>query len=96
MQILKEKTLLIHAVALLKHIDAPAGIDELLLTREKRMAFGANFHVNILLRGSGLNHIPAGAGNCRLLILGMNVFLHCCHLFHDILRLNIWILSYRL
>ena len=49
MQILKEKTLLIHAVALLKHIDAPAGIDELLLTREKRMAFGANFHVNILL-----------------------------------------------
>lgn len=76
MQILKEKTLLIQAVALLEHVNTPAGIDELLLAREERMALGANFNVDILLRGSGLNHIPACAGNSRLLILGMNLFLH--------------------
>jgi len=38
-------------VPTIESIDAPRGINQLLLAREKRMASGTNFHVQIALFG---------------------------------------------
>ena len=76
MQILKEKTLLIQAVALLEHVNTPAGIDELLLAREERMAFGTNVHAQLRFRGAGLKFIAAGAFHSRGFVFGMNTLFH--------------------
>src|SRR5699024_3730247 len=57
-----------------------ARINQLLLARIERMALGANFNADVLLRGTRVNHIAACAGNGRFLIVRMNIF-HICHLF---------------
>jgi hypothetical protein len=57
--------------------NASAGIDKLLLAGEERVTLRADFHANILLRRTCLNHITAGAFDSSLLIIGMDSFLHC-------------------
>ena len=57
--------------------DTSAGIDQLLLAREEGVTLRADFHANVLLRGTCLNYITAGAFNRSLLIIGMDTFLHC-------------------
>ena len=57
--------------------DASAGIDQLLLTSEEGVTLRADFHANVLLRGTCLNYITAGAFDRSLLIIGMDTFLHC-------------------
>ena len=57
--------------------NAAAGIDQLLLASEEGVTLRADFHANILLRRTCLNHITAGAFDSSLLIIGMDSFLHC-------------------
>lgn len=73
--------LVLQAETLLKPVYTSASIHKLLLPGEERMAFGTNFHADILLGGTGVDHIPASAGNGCILILGMEILLHLCHLF---------------
>ena len=56
--------------------NAAAGIDQLLLTSEEGVTLRADFHLDILLGRTCLNHITAGASNSSLLIIGMDSFLH--------------------
>ena len=44
------------------------------------MAFGTNFYVNLGLRGAGHESIATVAGHSRLVVLGMDSFLHLIHL----------------
>ena len=69
--------LLVQAELLVELGNAAAGIDQLLLTSEEGVTLRAHFHLDILLGGTCLNHITAGASNSSLLIIGMDSFLHC-------------------
>lgn len=73
---------MLNSVSLLKFIDATAGIDQLLLTREIRMAFAADIHFNNVdvLCGARLESFPAGALNRNNLIFRMDVRFHNSHL----------------
>jgi len=67
----------LHAVFLLESINATAGIQEFLLTREERMASGANLYAKILLNGSRFKRVTACASNRRLMISRMDCLFHC-------------------
>ena len=69
--------LLVQAELLVELRNASAGIHQLLLTREEGVTLRADFHLDILLGRTCLNHITAGASNRSLLIIGMDSFLHC-------------------
>jgi hypothetical protein len=56
--------------------NAAAGIDQLLLASEEGVTLRADFHLDITLGRTCLNHITAGASNSSLLIIGMDSFLH--------------------
>ena len=71
----------LHAVALLEAIDAPAGVDELLLAGVEGMALGSDFDFQLALDGAGLESLTAGAPDDTLTVSGMDVFLHVCHPF---------------
>src|SRR5688500_8793776 len=64
------------AVLAVEALDPARGVDQLLLTREERMARRAELDVNRLLRGTGVDDIAAGADDLRLLVTRMNAFLH--------------------
>ena len=80
--------LLVQTELLVETSDTTAGIDQLLLAREEGVTLRADFHLDILLGRTCLNHITAGASNSSLLIIGMDSFLHArVHLFpYDLLR----------
>jgi hypothetical protein len=67
---------LFQAVPLVEAIYAPARIDQLLLTRKERVAFGANFNLQILARRASGKRFAAGARDRTRMILGMYAFLH--------------------
>lgn len=67
---------LLEAVLLVELVHAAAGVDELLLAGVERVALGADFNRDVLLGGTGLNHVAAGAANRGRLIIGMNTFFH--------------------
>ena len=69
--------LLVQAELLVELGHASAGIHQLLLAREEGVTLRADFHLDILLGRTCLNHITAGASNRSLLIIGMDSFLHC-------------------
>ena len=79
---------LLQAELLVELGHASAGIHQLLLTGEEGVTLRADFHLDILLGRTCLNHITAGASNSSLLIIGMDSFLHArVHLFpYDLLR----------
>ena len=54
-----------------------------------RMALGADFHSDLLFGGAGLEAIAAGADHFRLVIGGMDTFLHLEHPFRIGLRVNV-------
>jgi hypothetical protein len=73
-------------VLLAKFIDAPSGIDDLLLTGIERMAVRTDFKAQIVAdRRAGLEAIATAAGNCDFLVLRMD------RLFHDKRPLNAWV-----
>ena len=68
---------LVQAELLVELGDAAAGIDQLLLASEEGVTLRADFHLDITLGRTCLNHITAGAFDSSLLIIGMDSFLHC-------------------
>ena len=68
--------LLIQVEALLKAINTSAGVYQLLLTGEERMALRANVNDDVFLGGASLDDVAAGTTNGRLLIIGMDSLLH--------------------
>ena len=75
--------LLIQVEALLKAINTSAGVYQLLLTGEERMALGADFNADVFLCGTGLNHIATSAFDGCGLVFWMNSFFHFRHLFRN-------------
>ncbi len=61
----------------LELINTSARIHELLLAREERMAFGANFNAHIALGGSCYDGLAASAFNGAFLVVRMDTLLHC-------------------
>ena len=74
-----DEELLLGAVAVTaaELVHTTGGVDQLLLAREEGVTLRADFHLDILLGRTCLNHITAGACNRSLLIIGMDSFLHC-------------------
>jgi hypothetical protein len=64
-------------VFLSESLDATGRIHEFLLARKKRMAFGTNFHANVLFRGTNLYGIAAGTLNGCVFIIRMDISFHC-------------------
>jgi hypothetical protein len=67
---------LLETVFFAELLHASRGIHQLLLTGIERMAVGAYFDVDIARGGARLYGIAAGTGNNRLLVFGMDGFLH--------------------
>ena len=63
-------------VAFLESVNTSAGIDELLLAREERVAVGANIHTKVFLGGRRLKRSAASALYRGGLIVGMDSLLH--------------------
>ena len=63
---------------LFEAIHASTRINQLLLARVERMALGADIHLQLFLRGAGLEGLTAYAANDAFTVLGMDSFLHCC------------------
>jgi hypothetical protein len=75
------QTLFVQAELLVELVDASAGVNQFLLARVKGVTLRADFHFDILLRASRFNNLAASAPDRRLLIVGMDPFLHRVHLF---------------
>ena len=63
-------------VALRELVDAACGVDELLFTREERMAGGANTDFQVLPGRAGLIRSTARAVDRGFAIIGMNAVFH--------------------
>ncbi len=62
---------------LVETLNTSAGINQLLLAREERVALGTNFNLDVLFGGEHLDHVAAVAGDGGLLTYRMDVLL--CH-----------------
>ena len=71
---------LLNAVLLVELINAAAGIDQLLLAGVEGVALRADLDGDVLLGGSGLDDLAAGAADGRALVIGMDSFFHVVHL----------------
>ena len=71
-----KRSVLLDAVASVELLDTTSGVDNLLLTSVERVASRADFNLQVLGGGLGLDHIATGAMNLAKLIIGMNTFLH--------------------
>ena len=71
---------------LVEALDTSAGIHQLLLACEERVALGADFNLNVLLCGHDLDHVAAVAGDCGLFALRMQTFL--CHVIFTSFRFD--------
>ena len=69
---------LLEPETLLEAIHASTRVNQLLLARVERMALGADIHLQLFLRGAGLEGLTAYAANDAFTVLGMDSFLHCC------------------
>src|SRR5580765_7813332 len=67
----------LRAEALREPLDAALGIDQLLATREERVAGAADFEVQFLLGRFRLEGVAAGATRLDVEVLWMNSRLHC-------------------
>ena len=64
-------------VLLLEAVNTSGGIDQLLLTREERVAARADFHADVaLVGGSRLKDVTAGADDADFVVSGVNSGLH--------------------
>ena len=64
------------AETLLELLDPACGVDKALLTREKRMALGADADLQVFDGRTRLVDCSTGAGDCRCDVVGMNFFFH--------------------
>jgi hypothetical protein len=58
-------------------LDTAGRIHQFLFPGEKRVAFGANFHADILFRRSNLYDVAAGTLDGCIEIFRMNIGFHC-------------------
>jgi hypothetical protein len=72
---------LFEAELLVKLIDPAAGVYQLLLTGIKGVTLGADFYLDILLCAPRFDDLTASAPDSRLLVVGMDPYLHYVHLF---------------
>jgi hypothetical protein len=72
--------LLAHVVALLKSVNTSAGVNQLLLTGEERMALRADFYSDVLLGRACRDLVTASASDYSSFVYGMNTFFHEFHL----------------
>ncbi len=72
----KKRLLLVDTVALVESLDTAGRVNNLLLARVERMASGADFNLQVLGCGLGLDHVATRAMDLTKLIIGMNTFLH--------------------
>src|ERR1035437_5453147 len=63
-------------VALLEALDAAGRVDELGLAREERVAVGADFEAELVLRALRLPRGSARTVDVDLVVLGVDLFLH--------------------
>ncbi len=63
-------------VLLLEAIDATLGVDELVFSREERMAVGTNFHVKTAPGRFGLDAVATGADDAGWRVNGVNFLFH--------------------
>ncbi len=61
----------------LELINTSARVNKLLLTREERMALGANFNAHIALGGFRYDSLAASAFNGAFFIIRMDTLFHC-------------------
>jgi hypothetical protein len=68
--------LFLNVVFLSEPLDPSGSINEFLFAGKEGVAGGANFHLDAFDGGTGLDYIPAGAGNSGHLVFGMNFLSH--------------------
>lgn len=71
----------LNAVFFLETIDTTACVYELLLTREKWVASGANLNANVRFDRTRLDGIAASASSRHSVVRRMNALFHLVHLF---------------
>ena len=81
----QNKFLLLQAEFLVELFNTSAAVYQLLLTGEERVALGTDFHSDILLGGTCLDHISAGTSDGSRLIIGMDAVFHAVTAFHSCL-----------
>ena len=64
------------SVATHELVYATGGVDELALTGVEGMTLGAHLDADVLLGGTGLDHIAAGTGDLAIHIIGMDALFH--------------------
>jgi hypothetical protein len=64
------------AVFFIEFVNTAACIYQFLLTCEKGVTLGADFNLDILLRGAGFDYFSTRAPYGCLLVIGMDTFLH--------------------
>jgi hypothetical protein len=69
------ETLLL-GVLLLEALDAPGGINKLLLAGEERVACRTDLQADFLFRRTGFELVPAGATHLHFMVLRMYILLH--------------------
>jgi hypothetical protein len=67
---------LFYVVFLPEPLNPSGGVNQLLFAGKEGMTGRTDFHLDVFNGGTGLNHIPAGAGNFGHLVLGMNLRFH--------------------
>ena len=72
---------LLQAEALVEAINTSTSVNQLLLAGIERVTLGADFDLDVLLGGAGLDHFAARTTNSGLVVVGMDAFLHVVHLF---------------
>ena len=77
---------LLQVVLLVETINTTAGVYQLLLTCKERVTLGANFDLDVLLGGTGLNYFAACTTDSGLFVVGMDSFLHRIHLFRQVIN----------
>ena len=71
------KDKLLQTELLVEAADTSAGIHHLLLTGVEGVTLRAHFNTDVLLGGTSLDHVAAGAPDGGLLIIRVEAFLHC-------------------
>ena len=73
--------LLLQTKSLVETINTSTGVDQLLLAGVERVALGADFNTDLLLGGTGCEHVATVATDRSLFVFGMDAFSHVVHLF---------------
>ena len=75
--------ILLHAVTLFEAIDTSTAVNQLLTASEKRMAFAADFDLQLTAGRAGRKRFTASAANRCFAIRRMDVLLHDVHSFKN-------------